>query len=91
MRRVHIVCAMALAVVDARTYAEELREEAPRFTGPIREAILVEAFAQLRDLATRRADRINAFEVYRQERDPSGIFSNQFVAALLGHPNLAVR
>jgi hypothetical protein len=47
--------------------------------------------AFLGDLATRRADRINAFEVYRQERDPSGIFSNQFVAALLGHPNLAVR
>ncbi len=43
--------------------------------------------AFLGDLATRRADRINAFEVYRQERDPSGIFSNQFVAALLGHPS----
>jgi hypothetical protein len=33
-------------VVDARTYAEELREEARRFNGPVREAILVEAFAQ---------------------------------------------
>jgi hypothetical protein len=40
----------------------------------------------LADLATRRAERINAFEVYRQARDPSGIFSNQYVAALLGHP-----
>jgi hypothetical protein len=37
---------MALAVVDARTYAEELREEARRFAGSVREAILVEAFAQ---------------------------------------------
>jgi hypothetical protein len=42
--------------------------------------------AFLADLATRRADRINAFENYRQERDPSSIFCNQFVAALLGHP-----
>jgi hypothetical protein len=38
--------ATALDVVDARTYAEELREEARRFNGPVREAILVEAFAQ---------------------------------------------
>jgi hypothetical protein len=36
----------ALAVVDARTYAEELREEARRYRGAIREAILVEAYAQ---------------------------------------------
>jgi hypothetical protein len=38
--------ASALAVVDARTYAEELREEARRYGGPVREALLVEAFAQ---------------------------------------------
>ncbi len=42
--------------------------------------------AFLADLATRRVDRIKAFEAYRQERDASGIFCNQFVAALLGHP-----
>ncbi len=42
--------------------------------------------AFLADLATRRGDRIKAFEAYRQERDASGIFCNQFVAALLGHP-----
>ncbi len=42
--------------------------------------------AFLANLATRRADRIKAFDAYRQERDPSGIFCNQFVAALLGHP-----
>jgi FAD/FMN-containing dehydrogenase len=42
--------------------------------------------AFLADLVTRRGDRINAFETYRQQRDPSGIFCNQFVAALLGHP-----
>jgi hypothetical protein len=38
--------ANALAVVDARTYAEELREEARRYSGAVREAVLVEAFAQ---------------------------------------------
>lgn len=38
--------AVALTVVDARTFAEELREEARRFQGPGREAILVEVFAQ---------------------------------------------
>jgi hypothetical protein len=38
--------ANALAVVDAQTYAEELREEARRYGGPVREAILVEAYAQ---------------------------------------------
>jgi FAD/FMN-containing dehydrogenase len=41
--------------------------------------------AFLADLVTRRGDRINAFEAYRQERDPNGMFCNQFVGALLGH------
>jgi hypothetical protein len=39
----------------------------------------------LANLATRRADRIKAFDAYRQQRDPMGMFSNQYVAALLGH------
>jgi hypothetical protein len=38
--------ASALAVVDARTYADELREEAREYGGAVREAILIEAFAK---------------------------------------------
>jgi hypothetical protein len=37
---------IALQTVDARTMAEELRVEARDLSGPIREAVLVEAFAQ---------------------------------------------
>jgi FAD/FMN-containing dehydrogenase len=39
----------------------------------------------LRDLANRRSARIKAFESYRQKRDPSDMFCNKFVHALLGH------
>jgi FAD/FMN-containing dehydrogenase len=35
-------------------------------------------------LAKRRSDRIAAFDGYRRKRDPSGMFSNSFVNALLG-------
>jgi hypothetical protein len=37
---------IALQTVDSRTMAEELRAEARDLSGPIREAVLVEAFAQ---------------------------------------------
>jgi len=38
----------------------------------------------LANLATRRSDRIKAFDAYRQQCDPKGMFCNQYVAALLG-------
>jgi hypothetical protein len=38
--------ATAIDAVDARTMAEELRAEARTVSGPVREAVLVEAFAQ---------------------------------------------
>lgn len=41
--------------------------------------------AFLANLAARRSDRIKAFDAYRQQRDPNGIFCNQYVRALLGH------
>lgn len=41
--------------------------------------------AFLANLAAKRNDRIKAFDAYRQERDPKGLFCNQYVAALLGH------
>ena len=40
----------------------------------------------LGNLVTRRSDRVQAFDAYRKQRDPGGVFCNQFVAALLGHP-----
>lgn len=39
----------------------------------------------LKDLANRRRERINAFEAYRRQRDPGGVFCNDFVGQLLGH------
>jgi FAD/FMN-containing dehydrogenase len=39
----------------------------------------------LKDLANRRRERINAFEAYRRQRDPGGVFCNNFVGQLLGH------
>jgi hypothetical protein len=41
--------------------------------------------AFLANLATQRSDRVKAFDAYRQQRDPMGLFCNQYVAALLGH------
>jgi FAD/FMN-containing dehydrogenase len=38
----------------------------------------------LANLATRRADRVTAFEGYREQRDPKGMFCNAYVASLLG-------
>jgi FAD/FMN-containing dehydrogenase len=43
--------------------------------------------AFLANLTTRRNDRVKAFDAYRQQRDPKGLFCNQYVAALLGHPS----
>ncbi len=43
--------------------------------------------AFLANLATRRSDRIKAFDAYRQQRDPKGLFCNQYVGALLAHPS----
>jgi FAD/FMN-containing dehydrogenase len=40
--------------------------------------------AYLANLATRRADRVQAFERYREQRDPKGMFWNAYVASLLG-------
>lgn len=41
--------------------------------------------AFLKDLATRRSARVQAFDSYRRTRDPNGVFNNSFVAALLGN------
>lgn len=41
--------------------------------------------AFLRNLANRRRERINAFEVYRRQRDPDAVFCNDFVSQLLAH------
>lgn len=41
--------------------------------------------AFLKDLATRRGARTQAFDSYRRTCDPNGVFYNSFVAALLGH------
>ena len=41
--------------------------------------------AFIRDQAQRRQARITAFDAYRGQRDPSGMFCNAFVHALLGH------
>jgi hypothetical protein len=41
--------------------------------------------AFIRDQAQRRAARTAAFDAYRAQRDPSGMFCNAFVHALLGH------
>ena len=41
--------------------------------------------AFLANIAKQRSDRIKAFDAYRQQRDPKGLFCNQYVAALLGH------
>ena len=41
--------------------------------------------AFLANIAKQRSDRIQAFDAYRQQRDPKGLFCNQYVAALLGH------
>ncbi len=38
--------------------------------------------AYLLDLAQRRGDRLQAFEDYRRSRDPSGMFCNEYLAAL---------
>jgi FAD/FMN-containing dehydrogenase len=38
----------------------------------------------LKDLAQRRGSRSQAFEAYRESRDPKGVFLNPFVGALLG-------
>ena len=40
--------------------------------------------AYLANLATRRADRVQAFERYREQRDSKGMFWNAYVASLLG-------
>jgi len=40
--------------------------------------------AFLKHLANRRGERINAFEIYRRQRDPGGVFCNDFVNRLLG-------
>jgi FAD/FMN-containing dehydrogenase len=42
--------------------------------------------AFLANLTTRRGDRVKAFDAYRQQRDPQGLFCNQYVSALLGRP-----
>ncbi len=39
--------------------------------------------AFLKNLANQRSARVKAFDAYRQMRDPSGMFHNDFVAALL--------
>jgi hypothetical protein len=39
----------------------------------------------LKDLVNRRPERTNAFEAYRRQRDPDGVFCNDFVGQLLGH------
>ena len=41
--------------------------------------------AFLKDLANRRRERINAFEIYRRQRDPGAVFCNDFVSQVLGH------
>jgi FAD/FMN-containing dehydrogenase len=41
--------------------------------------------AFIKDQAQRRAARTAAFDAYRAQRDPSGMFCNAFVHALLGH------
>jgi FAD/FMN-containing dehydrogenase len=48
------------------------------FTAPFNPAFL-------KSLANRRREQINAFEVYRQRRDPDAVFCNDFVSRLLGH------
>jgi FAD/FMN-containing dehydrogenase len=40
--------------------------------------------AFLRNLASQRATRVQAFEAYRTTCDPNGLFANNFVSALLG-------
>jgi hypothetical protein len=37
----------------------------------------------LQALAQRRTDRLGPFDAYRRTRDPNGMFSNDFVTALL--------
>jgi hypothetical protein len=61
----------ALDVVDARTFAEELREEARRFTGSVREAILIEAYAQDQLAATLARDQPLASDP--RYRGPGGV------------------
>jgi hypothetical protein len=41
--------------------------------------------AFLRNLASQRSARIQAFGAYRQTRDPNGLFGNDFISALLGN------
>jgi hypothetical protein len=40
--------------------------------------------AFLKDPANRRREQINAFEIYRRQRDPGAVFCNDFVSQLLG-------